>query len=170
MVFFRGWINLEYLVLLGIAFLFPSWWTITLLTVEMCIALVEPIASLYYISPRDTLPSIRYLLLLPAPRLIEYGCLLIVYAISVAVALRATLGRYRRKDAKYMVALAWPAACLRYRPICCLGASADFISESGWAMSMCAKCLLRVHRQDRFGLKISSDGMPESAVRYRRSC
>lgn len=111
MVFFRGWINLEYLVLLGIAFLFPSWWTITLLTVEMCIALVEPIASLYYISPRDTLPSIRYLLLLPAPRLIEYGCLLIVYAISVAVALRATLGRYRRKDAKYMVALAL-ACCL----------------------------------------------------------
>jgi uncharacterized protein YodC (DUF2158 family) len=110
-VYFRGWINLEYLVLLGIAFLFPSWWTITLLTVEMCIALVEPIATLYYISPRDALPSIRYLLLLPAPRLIGYACLLIVYAIGVAVALRATLGRYRRKDAKYMVALAL-ACCL----------------------------------------------------------
>jgi phosphoglycerol transferase MdoB-like AlkP superfamily enzyme len=111
MVYFRGWVNLEYLVLLGIAFLFPSWWTITLLTVEMCIALVEPIAELYYFSPRDTLLSIRYLLLLPAPRLIGYACLLIVYAIGVAVALRATLGGHRRKDAKYMVALAL---------VCCL--------------------------------------------------
>ena len=104
-VYFRGWINLEYLVLLGIAFLFPSWWTITLLTTEMCIALVEPVASLYYIAPRDVLPSIRYLLWLPAPRLIEYAFLLIAYAIGVAVALRATLGGHRRKDAKRMVAL-----------------------------------------------------------------
>jgi len=60
-VFLRGWINLEYLVLLGIAFLFPSWGTITLLTVEMCIALVEPIAHLYYFSIHDALFSIRYL-------------------------------------------------------------------------------------------------------------
>jgi hypothetical protein len=118
-MYFRGWINLEYLVLLGIAFLFPSWWTITLLTVEMCVTLVEPIGQLYYFSPRDMLLSVHYLLLIPVPRLIGYACLLLVYAIGVAVALRAILGGHRRKDAKRMVALAL---------ICCmLALSADLL-------------------------------------------
>jgi hypothetical protein len=65
----KGWISLEYLVLLGIAFLFPCWGMITLLTVEMCIALVEPIAHLYYFSIHDALFSIRYLLYIPVHRL-----------------------------------------------------------------------------------------------------
>ena len=57
-IYLRGWINLEYLVLLGIAFLFPSWGTITLLTVEMCIALVEPIAHLT--TSRSTMRYFRF--------------------------------------------------------------------------------------------------------------
>ena len=102
-VFLRGWINLEYLVLLGIAFLFPSWGTITLLTVEMCIALVEPIAHLYYFSIHDALFSIRYLRYIPVHRLIGYVCLLLVYALVSAATLRVTLGDHRRKCAMQMV-------------------------------------------------------------------
>jgi hypothetical protein len=102
----RGWINLEYMVLLGIAFLFPSWWTITLLTLELCIALVEPIAFFFYFTPYDALLSVRYLLFISAHRLIGYACLLLVYIVGVAVVLRATLGDHRLRNAKRMVALA----------------------------------------------------------------
>jgi hypothetical protein len=102
-IYLRGWINLEYLVLLGIAFLFPSWGMITLLTVEMCIALVEPIAHLYYFSIHDALFSIRYLRYIPVHRLIGYVCLLLVYALVSAAILRVTLGDHRRKCANQLV-------------------------------------------------------------------
>src|SRR5258708_16322073 len=95
----------EYLLLLSVAVLFPSRAMITLLTVELTIALIEPIAHLYYFSPADTIYSLRYLLLIPAPRLAAYACLLIAYIIGSAASLRVTLGNRRLQLARYLSGL-----------------------------------------------------------------
>jgi hypothetical protein len=88
-VHLRGWINLEYLVLLGVAILLPNWGTFLLVTAEMCVALVEPFAHLYYFHPGDILPSLRYLALLPVPRLLAYTVLLLAYGCGTSLVLKA---------------------------------------------------------------------------------
>jgi hypothetical protein len=103
LIYYRGWINIEYLLLLGIAYLFPSWGTIALLTAEMCVAMVEPIAHLYYFSQNNALHYVLYLQYIPIYRLIGYACLLLVYAIGTAMVLRISLGNHRRQWAKQMV-------------------------------------------------------------------
>ncbi|HWG18407.1 MAG TPA: sulfatase-like hydrolase/transferase [Acidobacteriaceae bacterium] len=100
----RGWINIEYLVLLCVALLWPSWLTLGLLTAEMCLALLEPVAHLYYFHPGDVLFSLRYLRFLPAVRLTEYALLLFLYAACCGVALRWAVGRSRHPAAPATVA------------------------------------------------------------------
>jgi Sulfatase len=104
-IHFRGWINAEYLLLLALALLFPSWGMLVVLTVELTISLIEPIAHLYYFSPADLVFSFRYLLWIPPARLAGYTCLLIAYIIGCAAALRVCLGRRRRPLAKPMAGL-----------------------------------------------------------------
>jgi hypothetical protein len=81
-IHFRGWINAEYLLLLSVAVLFPSRRMIALLTAELAASLIEPIAHLYYFSPADTIHSLRYLLLIPFPRLAAYACLFVAPALE----------------------------------------------------------------------------------------
>jgi hypothetical protein len=102
---FRGWINAEYLLLLSVAVLFPSRGMIALLTAELTVSLIEPIAHLYYFSPADTISSLRYLLLIPAPRLATYIGLLIAYILGCTAMLRFTLGKRRLPNARSMAAL-----------------------------------------------------------------
>ena len=106
----RGWVNLEYLALLCIALLWPSWGTVGLLTAEMCFALVEPIAHLYYFHSGDILFSLRYLKFIPVHRLVEYGALLVLYGGCCAAALRWALGRHR--DPRNRGAAAVIACCI----------------------------------------------------------
>ncbi len=67
---FRGWINVEFLLLFAVALLRPDWGTATLLLADLTLAVLEPLARLYYFSPGDALVSLRYLDLLPMHRLL----------------------------------------------------------------------------------------------------
>lgn len=88
---FRGWLNVEYFLLLAVTLIFPSWPMLTLLLVELTASLIEPVAHLYYFSPADAISSLRYLSLLPAWRLVGYSGLLATYMIICIVALRFCL-------------------------------------------------------------------------------
>jgi hypothetical protein len=101
----RGWIDAEYLTLLCVALLFPSWGAILVLTADLTVALVEPVAHLYYFSVADTFLSFRYLFLIPAHRLAAYIGLVIAYICACAAVLRLLLGGHRRPNAKKMAAL-----------------------------------------------------------------
>ncbi|MGD0798287.1 MAG: sulfatase-like hydrolase/transferase [Acidobacteriaceae bacterium] len=124
-VYLRGWINLEYLALLGVALLWPCWGTVALLVGEMCVALAEPLARIYYFSPGDMLRSVRFVLQIPGQRLMGYACLVLVYAVGSGVVLRACLGDLRRRGVKLklaviaalaMVALTSDLAMGRFKP------------------------------------------------------
>jgi hypothetical protein len=108
-IFLKGWVNAEYLVLLGIALVYPCWGTIAVLIAEMCVALAEPLARLYYFSPRDMVRSVAFLWQLPGNRLVGYGCLVSVYTFGLGVALRACLGARRQAGvkSKIFVLAAW---------------------------------------------------------------
>lgn len=81
-IHFRGYINAEYLTLLAVALIFPNWLSISLVTLELTVSLVEPIAHLYYFSPGDALASLKYLSFIPHHLLILYGFLLVCYVLA----------------------------------------------------------------------------------------
>jgi len=108
----RGWINAEYLCLLAVALLFPCWATCALLTIELSIALVEPIAHLYFYSLADAVSSFGYLLLLSPQRLAGYGLLLGAYTLSSTAVLRIILGNRRQPNGQRMARLALLCALL----------------------------------------------------------
>jgi hypothetical protein len=87
----RGFVNIEYLLLFAVACLYPSWLTIGALTVELTIALLEPLAHLYYFSPADAIRSFRYLAFVPPHLLIAYTLLVVAYIVGCAFFLRTTL-------------------------------------------------------------------------------
>jgi hypothetical protein len=80
--------------------LYPCWATTVLLVAEMCVALAEPVAHLYYFSPGDMLRSVAFVWQIPGPRLAGYVCLVLVYAIGSGAALRGCLGSRRQPRAK----------------------------------------------------------------------
>jgi len=100
----RGMINSEYLVLLALAWLFPSWRMIALLVGELVIVGLEPVAALYNVPLPDTLRVIGNLTLLPAGRLALYGSLLILYGATCALLLRLSVGLRRRPFARPLAA------------------------------------------------------------------
>ena len=102
-LYLRGWIDMDYMLLLGIAFLYPSRAMIGVLTAEMCIALLEPIAHLFYFSPSSALLSLRYLQYIPLQRLMVYAVVVFAYTLVSAAVLRVILGTHRRKSAQKMV-------------------------------------------------------------------
>ena len=97
---FRGWVNAEFILLLALALWIPSSGMIALLTAELTLSLIEPIAHLYYFSPADALLSMKYLLLIPTSRLVTYAVLLLLYIVGSAVSLRMLLERQRGTFAK----------------------------------------------------------------------
>jgi hypothetical protein len=110
---FRGWINAEYLVILAIALLIPGWVMVCVLTVELSIALIEPIAHLYYFSPIDAIWSIRYLILMPHMRLVGYVLLFFSYILLCVTGLRFALQGLKSRYAKQLaLALFTASSCL----------------------------------------------------------
>jgi hypothetical protein len=87
-IHFRGWINVEYLLLLYVMLLFPCRWMIALLAGELAISLIEPIAHLYYFSPADAVFSLKYLSLISNFRLAGYVCLFVLYVVVCVISLR----------------------------------------------------------------------------------
>lgn len=114
-VHFRGWINSEYLILLAIAFLFPNWSMVGVLTAELTFALIEPISHLYYFSPEDAISSLRYLAYLPPYRLFAYTSGLFLYVLTCGLGLRFALKRRlpltRMIAACLVIFAAVPATC-----------------------------------------------------------
>ena len=108
----RGFINSEYLVLLAVAWLFPSRTMVALLTGELVIIAVEPMAALYNVPFRDAFGVLGNLALLPANRLALYGCLLLLYAVTCACLLAVTLGRQRLPRARGLAVTLLVAAIL----------------------------------------------------------
>lgn len=96
----RGFVNIEYLALFAVALLFPNWGTIAALTAELTIALVEPLAHLYYFSPADALRSFRYLALVPTHVLLGYSLFVLVYIGGCALFLRSALGGVARLSSR----------------------------------------------------------------------
>lgn len=100
----RGAINSEYLLLLALAFLFPSWRMIAVLVAELIIMALQPIAALYYVPLRDSFGMISNLTLLPESRLALYAGMLIVYGVTCTGLLRFGLGLRRRPMARPLAA------------------------------------------------------------------
>ena len=101
--YLRGWVNVEYLAVLSLAAVMPNWITFGLATIEMSLALIEPIAHLYYFHLSDVLSSLRYLGFLPPRRLFEYACLSLAYAAFSLLALRLLVGVKPLQWTKQMV-------------------------------------------------------------------
>jgi hypothetical protein len=93
----RGYLNVEYLLLFAVAVLYPGWKMACVLTAELLVALLEPIAHLYYFSPSDALFSLGYLRYIPDKRLFLYLVMVLAYAAACAGILQVGLGE-RRND------------------------------------------------------------------------
>jgi hypothetical protein len=107
----RGLVNIEYLLLFSVALIFPNWLTVTALTAELTIALVEPLAHLYYFSPADAFRSFRYLAFVPPHVLLCYSLSVLLYIGGCALFLRTALAGVPRVGSR-RIALAVSAAML----------------------------------------------------------
>ncbi len=99
-----GAINSEYLMLLALAYLFPSWRMIALLAAELVVVALEPVAALYNVPLRDTVHLLRNLTLLPASSLVTYISLLLLYGVTCTALLRLNVGLLRRSFARPLAA------------------------------------------------------------------
>lgn len=91
----RGVINSEYLLLLAFAFLFPTGLMVALLTAELVIVAIEPMAALYNVPFHDAFGVLGNLALLPGTRLAVYACLLVLYGLICVGLLNLTVDRRR---------------------------------------------------------------------------
>ena len=101
----RGHLNVEYLFLFAVALLYPGWKMASVLTAELLIALVEPIAHLYYFSPSDALFSLGYLRYIPVGRLLLYLGMVLAYAAACMGILQVGLGKQRSAAGSRTLAL-----------------------------------------------------------------
>ena len=109
----RGFVNIEYLLLFAVALVFPNRLTLTALTAELTIALVEPLAHLYYFSLADAIRSFRYLSFVPPHVLLGYSLVLLVYIAGCAVFLRSALAGVPRNDSRRIAVVVMAAVvCL----------------------------------------------------------
>jgi hypothetical protein len=86
--YFRGWINVEVLVLASTYVVWRSRLILICAGAELLFDLFEPVAHLYYFSPSDALHSLQYLGAQPLHRLALYGTYVVAYIALVTVALR----------------------------------------------------------------------------------
>ncbi|HKO19147.1 MAG TPA: sulfatase-like hydrolase/transferase [Acidobacteriaceae bacterium] len=101
----RGFVNIEYLLLFAVALLYPGWVTISALTAELTIALLEPLGHLYYFSPGDAIRSFRYLSLVPTRLLLVYLLVLLVYMGGCVVILRFALAGLPRGGSRQVAGM-----------------------------------------------------------------
>lgn len=80
---FRGWINVEFLLLAAIYLLLRSRLVLIAIAADLLFDLFEPIAHLYYFSDSDAYRSLRYLDAQPEGRLLLYAALVLAYVSAV---------------------------------------------------------------------------------------
>lgn len=109
---FRGWINIEFLLLAAAYLLIRSRLVLVAIAIELVIDLFEPIAHLYYFSDSDAYRSLRYLNAQPWSRLSLYGALVLGYVFTVVVAFRLLMPKRSRPAVRWSAALSALAALL----------------------------------------------------------
>jgi len=103
--FFRGWINIEIIVLAALYAVAPSRIVLGFLAIEILCDLFEPVARIYYFGPADALDAFKYIGLLPYATLAAYvGCVL-AYLTAVAGSIHLILPKRRWVTPQIAVAL-----------------------------------------------------------------
>lgn len=120
---FRGWINIEFLVLAALYLLVRSRAVLVAIAADLLFDLFEPVAHLYYFSDSDAYRSLAYLDAQPWSRLTLYGACVLGYVLAVVFAFRALVpkrsrGTVRLSAAMFAVAVllfACDVLCGRYQ-------------------------------------------------------
>ena len=116
--FFRGWLNLEFCLIVGAYVYVRRWPVLILLAFEIVVDLVEPVAHVFYFTPSDALDALKFLSVLPTHRLVFYSLSLVAY---VSILLGAVYGGTRRlRCPRFSVSVILMA--------CCLGAATDLLA------------------------------------------
>jgi hypothetical protein len=77
--FFRGWINIECLLVVAAYAATRRRIFLLVLALELLLDLFEPVAHVYYFKPRDALDALSYLDVVPPPTLVFYAVCVLAY-------------------------------------------------------------------------------------------
>lgn len=77
--FFRGWLNVEFVLLAALYVATRSRFALGLIALELVCDLFEPVARLYYFTPTDALGAVKYLGNLPLITLATYSGYVLAY-------------------------------------------------------------------------------------------
>jgi phosphoglycerol transferase MdoB-like AlkP superfamily enzyme len=91
--FFRGWIDIEILILAALYVWLPSRIVLGFITIDVLFDLFEPVARIYYFAPADALGAFKYLGLLPYPTLAAYAGCVFAYLALIAGSIYLLLPR-----------------------------------------------------------------------------
>jgi Sulfatase len=116
--FFRGWLNLEFSLIVAAYVLLRRWPLLILLGFEIIADLIEPVAHTFYFTPTDGVEALRFLSVLPPGRLLLYilglGAYVAILLALICVATRRL--KYPRLSAAIILTG------------CCLVAGCDLLS------------------------------------------
>jgi hypothetical protein len=109
--FFRGWINIEFLLIVAAYALTRRRFFLLVLPLELLLDLFEPIAHVYYFQTSDALNALSYLSVVPPRTLAIYAACVLAYLAFVTTGVIISVKPIRQIPARVIAGAALFAVC-----------------------------------------------------------